>query len=58
MDGIKAAGGDVVVVMDADLQHPPEVVPRLVAAVEAGWDAAVASRYVEGGAGGSGGIGR
>ncbi|GGP19809.1 dolichol-phosphate mannosyltransferase [Thermocladium modestius] len=49
VDGIKAAGGDVVVVMDADLQHPPEVVPRLVAAVEAGWDAAVASRYVEGG---------
>lgn len=49
VDGIRAAGGDVVVVMDADLQHPPEAVPRLVAAVEAGWDAAVASRYVEGG---------
>lgn len=29
--GLAAAGGDLVVVMDADLQDPPELVPRLVA---------------------------
>ena len=39
----------VVVVMDGDLQHPPSVVPRLIAAVEAGADVVVASRYVRGG---------
>ncbi len=40
---------DVVVVMDGDLQHPPSVVPDLIAAVEAGADVVVASRYVRGG---------
>jgi dolichol-phosphate mannosyltransferase len=49
LDGIDAAGGDIVVVMDADLQHPPERVPALVAAVEDGADIAVGSRFVEGG---------
>jgi dolichol-phosphate mannosyltransferase len=49
VEGIKAASHDVVVVMDADLQHPPEVVPLLVEAVKAGYAVAVASRYVEGG---------
>ena len=36
--------------MDGDLQHPPGVVPRLLHAVEAGADLAVASRYAPGGA--------
>ena len=37
---------DAVVVMDADLQHPPSVAPRLVDALtELGADLAVASRY-------------
>jgi dolichol-phosphate mannosyltransferase len=35
--------------MDADLQHPPEVVPSLIKAIEDGADIAVASRYVPGG---------
>ncbi len=42
-------GAEVTVVMDADLQHPPEVVPRLVDAVLGGSDIAIASRYVGGG---------
>lgn len=40
---------DVVVVMDGDLQHPPGVVPQLVAALNGGADIAVASRYATGG---------
>jgi len=48
-EGLQRARGGIVVVMDADLQHPPEVVPRLVAAVKGGADIAVASRYVRGG---------
>jgi len=47
--GLALAQGDAVCVMDGDLQHPPEVAPRLLRAVEAGADLAVASRYVEGG---------
>lgn len=39
----------VVVVMDGDLQHPPTIVPALVAALETGTDIAVASRYAPGG---------
>ncbi|MDR6952402.1 glycosyltransferase involved in cell wall biosynthesis [Ancylobacter sp. 3268] len=30
--GLRAATGDVVVLMDSDLQHPPEVVPKLIEA--------------------------
>lgn len=40
---------EVVVVMDGDFQHPPEIVPRLMAALETGADIAVASRYAPGG---------
>ena len=42
-------GADIVSEMDSDLQHPPEKITQLVAAVEAGADIAVASRKVEGG---------
>jgi dolichol-phosphate mannosyltransferase len=47
--GIKQASGDIIGVMDADLQHPPEVLPRLLQAVEGGADMVFASRYIEGG---------
>jgi len=36
-------------VMDADLSHPPEVVPALLDAIAGGADLAVGSRYVKGG---------
>lgn len=49
LDGFAAAKGDLLVVMDADLSHPPETVPALVDAVVAGADLAVGSRYVRGG---------
>ena len=47
--GFAASRGDAVCVMDGDLQHPPEIVPRLLAKVQAGADLAVASRYMKGG---------
>jgi len=47
--GFQNAGGDILVVMDADLQHPPAVIEQLLAAIEQGADIAVASRYVPGG---------
>ena len=49
MAGFAAAKGDVLLVMDADLSHPPEVVPKVLDAVGAGADLAVGSRYVAGG---------
>ncbi len=48
--GFAVARGDVIVVMDADLSHPPDVIPRLVRMhVQSGADFVVASRYVPGG---------
>ncbi|MFF8288130.1 glycosyltransferase family 2 protein [Streptomyces sp. NPDC016309] len=48
--GLKAAGSDWIVVMDADLQHPPALVPDLVATGEKeDADLVVASRYLPGG---------
>ena len=48
--GFEAAAGEFLVVMDADLSHPPERIPDLVAAVRGGADFALGSRYVAGGA--------
>jgi glycosyltransferase involved in cell wall biosynthesis len=49
MDGFGHARYDTILVMDADLQHPPEVVPSIIKAMDEGADVAVASRYVPGG---------
>jgi dolichol-phosphate mannosyltransferase len=48
--GLREASGDVCVVMDADLSHPPEVVPSLVQAARSpACDLALGSRYIAGG---------
>ncbi|HTW39962.1 MAG TPA: glycosyltransferase [Thermoplasmata archaeon] len=47
--GIEVARGPLVVIMDADLQHPPERIADLVARLEQGASLAVASRYAHGG---------
>ncbi|WZH37717.1 MAG: glycosyltransferase family 2 protein [Microbacterium enclense] len=50
VEGIRAAASDFCVVMDGDLQHPPEVIADLLARAEVGdADVVVASRYVDGG---------
>src|SRR6476659_1075075 len=42
--GLSRARGDVVVTMDGDLQNLPEDIPKLVAAVDAGYDVASGRR--------------
>ncbi len=49
VDGIAEAKGDVIAVMDADLQHPPEVLTQMVKEIDNGAELVVASRYVTGG---------
>ncbi|MCS7385825.1 MAG: polyprenol monophosphomannose synthase [archaeon GB-1867-005] len=49
LTGIKHAEGDIIAVMDADLQHPPELLPKLHQAMLKGNDIAIASRYTKGG---------
>ena len=48
----------LVVEMDADFSHDPRHLPELVAAIDAGADLAVGSRYVEGGGTRNWGFGR
>ncbi len=43
------AGAEVCVQMDADLSHPPDALPALIANVEHGADLCIGSRYVPGG---------
>lgn len=47
-EGLARAANEVLVVMDADLSHPPERIPDLLAALAAGSDFAIGSRYVAG----------
>jgi len=50
LHGIAEAKGEYLVVMDADLQHPPAKIPELLAPLERGEaDFVVGSRYVPGG---------
>lgn len=50
LEGLRRARSRIAVVMDADLQHPPETVPLLVEKVAGGGaEVAVASRYAPGG---------
>lgn len=49
LDGLRRSTGDILVVMDADLSHPPERIPELIRTLENGADFAVGSRFAEGG---------
>jgi len=44
--GLEHARAPTICVMDADLQHPPEKIPELLAEIHGGADIAIASRYV------------
>jgi len=47
LEGIRHSSGDIVVVMDADLSHSPDDIPRLLKPIlENGYDMAIGSRYV------------
>ncbi len=45
LDGFRLARFDRLVVMDADLSHPPEQIPELLAALDDGAEMALGSRY-------------
>lgn len=47
--GWQQTDADVIGVMDGDLQHPPELLPELLAEIASGADVAIASRYATGG---------
>ena len=49
MHGIQHARGETIVVMDSDMSHPPQLIPKLVEALRHHCDIAVASRYMRGG---------
>lgn len=47
--GWQNTDAEILGVMDADLQHPPELLPQLLAAIHNGRDIAIGSRYIPGG---------
>ncbi len=50
LNGIQQAKGKIVVVMDSDFSHPPQLIPKLVEALkQSKTDIVVASRYLNGG---------
>jgi len=51
IDGLKKSKGETVVVMDSDLSHPPQILPKMLDTLkQTQCDIVVASRYVKGGA--------
>lgn len=42
--GLKYSSGDYVIIMDADLQHPPAMIPDMLKGIEEGYDCAAARR--------------
>jgi len=49
IDGFNAAQGEAVACMDADLQHDPSILPKMLEELDRGSDIVVGSRYVAGG---------
>jgi len=53
LDGFKISEGSMIAVMDADLQHPPEVLPNMLEKIiKDQCDVVIASRYIRGGSAG------
>ena len=49
LEGWRHSNASILGVMDADLQHPPELLPKLIASIARGNDLSIGSRYTEGG---------
>ncbi len=49
LEGLNRTSGDIIVVMDGDLSHPPEAIPRMLEELAKGSDFVVGSRYADGG---------
>lgn len=52
LEGFKMVAGDYMAVMDADLQHPPEILRHMYYCLETGVDFCVPSRFIPGGSDG------
>lgn len=50
--GFQLTKGDLIAVMDADLQHPPSLLPLMLSQIEAGADIVIPSRFISGGSDG------
>jgi len=48
-DGFSHASSEIFVVIDADLSHPPALIPKMYEEIRAGNDVVIGSRYMEGG---------
>nr|WP_321350596.1 glycosyltransferase family 2 protein [uncultured Methanoregula sp.] len=48
-DGFVHASSDILVVIDADLSHPPALIPQMYEEIRAGNDVVIGSRYMAGG---------
>lgn len=51
--GLKYASGEYTVIMDADLQHPPELIPEMLEYAQSGYDQVIARRNRKGDAAGN-----
>lgn len=50
LSGIQKAKGDLIVVMDSDFSHPPQIIPKMIESLKKyQCDMVVASRYINGG---------
>jgi dolichol-phosphate mannosyltransferase len=49
VEGFGLARAPVILVMDADLSHPPGLIPRFLEAIRGGADVAIGTRYIRGG---------
>lgn len=45
--GLRHASGNIMIVMDSDLQHPPEKIPYIVKEIENGSSGVIMSRFIE-----------
>ncbi|AIQ14740.1 glycosyltransferase [Paenibacillus durus] len=52
VEGFDKSRGTYIIVMDADLQHPPELLPLILQRLQEGSDLIIPSRFVEGGSDG------
>ena len=48
-EGFVQASSDILVVIDADLSHPPSVIPTMYHEIMGGYDIIIGSRYMDGG---------
>jgi dolichol-phosphate mannosyltransferase len=49
VDGFSATEGDILACIDADLQHDPSILPRMIEELQSGMHVVVGSRHVQGG---------